>query len=510
MAPQFGRLTTQLVDSTISPTDQYCDQINRRIAPKVAVTPDKIYVGAMFLVSDQVNSFGGRFPADEHDRLAELIVDSPVLVGHRKDSLPIARNFHAELVERSGEKWVKCYFYWLRGSQGAESLKTNIEGGLYKECSIAFTYDLPECSICGEDIRACEHEPGISYPSGDCDSVCHFNYRQIERVLETSFVYRGAVPNTLVTTDDLSRGSTTAAESTSQTNSSGPLLQPIDSLDRLGRDTRYLVVPRYDALPVVLTFNHDQVQLWRFDKSQIELDVRLTQSNGQLCGSRVGLLIGLQGRRRCSRSEVEKCLNDRSSPISRLVVATYPNTDAEAKPAKYSNSRDQLRTLPHRLVPWSELPSAVNAVATRDGVEIWPLGADPLVDTGYHYRALSRTSPAAQLSSTLTYDKVTRAGVLTLETKNQTIRFNVLNLSPTHFASGRRFLADPINEDQLRSMFANCSSAISTAVCDGALLGEKRSTVKFALQPVLLNGRRRWLVYQLSSAAEKGRDHALN
>jgi hypothetical protein len=54
----------------------------------------------MFLISDQVNSYGGCFPSDEHEDLARLLIDSPVLVGHTKDKLPIARNFKAELVEK--------------------------------------------------------------------------------------------------------------------------------------------------------------------------------------------------------------------------------------------------------------------------------------------------------------------------------------------------------------------------------------------------------------------------
>ncbi|MGH8016319.1 MAG: hypothetical protein ACREBV_09025, partial [Candidatus Zixiibacteriota bacterium] len=131
--------------------------------------------------------------------LASLLTDSPVLIGHRKDKLPIGRNFHSVLINKDGRPWVKSYFYWLKSADGAESLKENIDGGIYKECSIGFTYFFPECSVCGEDIRRCDHQPLQKIINGGAESVIHFNYRKIERVLETSLVYRGALPDTRVT-----------------------------------------------------------------------------------------------------------------------------------------------------------------------------------------------------------------------------------------------------------------------------------------------------------------------
>ncbi|HOD65134.1 MAG TPA: hypothetical protein PLR32_06525 [candidate division Zixibacteria bacterium] len=175
--------------------------INRNINPPAPVTADAAVIRAMYVVSDEINSFGGCFPSDEHAGLCRLLVDSPVMVGHRRDRLPIARNFHAEEVVRDGRPWVKCWFYWLRAADGAETLRENIDGGIYRECSISFTFLFPECSICGKDIRACTHQPFARYADGDGEAVCHFRYRGIERVLETSLVYRGALPGTRLTKD---------------------------------------------------------------------------------------------------------------------------------------------------------------------------------------------------------------------------------------------------------------------------------------------------------------------
>jgi hypothetical protein len=170
--------------------------INLRIKPPKPVAKEDIFVRTMFLVSDEVNSYGGRFPLDELYKISQLVIDSPVMVGHTKEKLPIARNFKAEVVEKDGQNWVKVWFYWLKSAKDALPLKKNIDHGIYKECSLGFVFGFPECSVCGQDMRRCQHIPFKTYPSEDGEKEAYFNYRNITRVLETSLVYRGAVPNT--------------------------------------------------------------------------------------------------------------------------------------------------------------------------------------------------------------------------------------------------------------------------------------------------------------------------
>jgi hypothetical protein len=201
MKASIGRVRAQLAEPLDQVSDELVELINQNVNPPDPVEPGDVHVRAMYVVSDQVNSFGGRFPADEHEKLAQLLIDSPVLVGHRKDRLPVGRTFHADVVSRDGNSWIKAYFYWLCSSRGADDLLANIDGGVYKECSIGFTFGLPECSICRRDIRQCDHEPHRVYARGDATVRCHFNYRRIERVLETSLVYRGAIPDTSVSRD---------------------------------------------------------------------------------------------------------------------------------------------------------------------------------------------------------------------------------------------------------------------------------------------------------------------
>ena len=199
-----GCLMARLAEKDESYENHLIEQINRQIKPPRPVVANDVYIRAMYIVSDQVNSQGGCFAEEELDRLTQLLVDSPVMVGHQRDSLPLARNFMAQRVEVDRRPWIKAYFYWMKNSEGAEDLKNNIDGGIYKECSISFLFTLPECSICGQDIRQCRHIPFHEYDGKSGDrQIAHFKYRNIEKVLETSLVFRGAVPDTRIT-DELS------------------------------------------------------------------------------------------------------------------------------------------------------------------------------------------------------------------------------------------------------------------------------------------------------------------
>ncbi len=184
---------------------EFIEIINSVIEPPKPLGADDVFVRALALVSDARNQHGGRFPVAELQRVAELVIDTPVLVGHRKDRLPIARIFRAELVQQDGLHWVKAWMYWLKEADGAGTLQANIDGGVYKDCSLGFTFARAECSVCQGDIRFCGHTPvrlGIDPPGDDPDfddtRDVFFYYRDVQRTLEVSLVYRGANPGARV------------------------------------------------------------------------------------------------------------------------------------------------------------------------------------------------------------------------------------------------------------------------------------------------------------------------
>jgi hypothetical protein len=195
----YGRMEVNLSEEREFDYDEFAQVINQTVRPPREVRGEDINVRAIYLVSDRVNSYGGRFPREELENLCAMVIDSPVLVGHARNELPIARNFKAEVVSEGDENWVKVWFYWLKEADGSEALLANLDGGIYKEGSIGFVFSLPECGICGRDIRDCEHTPLKKYLIDGSEKTCYYNYRNIEKVLETSLVFRGANPNTRVT-----------------------------------------------------------------------------------------------------------------------------------------------------------------------------------------------------------------------------------------------------------------------------------------------------------------------
>jgi hypothetical protein len=186
-AVQLAQLSATPIEHNLQ---KYCNLINSNVRPPVPVKPENIFIRAMFVVSDSVNAYGGRFDRVDLPEIARMFIDSPVLIGHDKGGLPVARNFWAETIEKDGQLWVKSYFYWLKQTENAEKLVLNIDAGIYKECSVSFVYDKPECSACGQDIRTCGHQ---------ISKDIHFYYRGVEKILETSLVYRGAIPGTSIT-----------------------------------------------------------------------------------------------------------------------------------------------------------------------------------------------------------------------------------------------------------------------------------------------------------------------
>ncbi len=221
MTQLSGQLMARLADEDEVYEKQLVDEINNRIKPPQPLTVEDVHIRAMYIVSDTINSQGGKFEEEDLNTLIDLMPDAPVMVGHKRDTLPVARNFHAVKVLEQNRIWIKSYFYWLRESDGAEDLRKNIDGGIYKECSISFVFKRPECSVCGKDIRQCSHLPFHEYDTqSDETQVAFFRYREIERVLETSLVYRGAIADTHITDklksnadpSDVEFGSTTLIE----------------------------------------------------------------------------------------------------------------------------------------------------------------------------------------------------------------------------------------------------------------------------------------------------------
>jgi len=384
----IGKITASLVDKEQSFPEGLIEKINKNVKPPEKITPDDIYIRAMYLLSDQVNSYGGRFPVDEHDKMIELLIDCPVLIGHRKDSLPIARTFHAEKEHRNNRNWVKVYFYWLKNSQKGEDLRKNIDGGIYKECSISFIFRFPECGICGSDIRNCRHRPFTKYDSGEGGKrEAYFNYRQIDKVLEVSLVYRGSVHETSITGALFTPLKETLNESSTEITFKSPTRYRIWDLEQLDSGKNYYVTPAYESINVFLKKTNDSTILLNPNCGQIEnrlLSEHLKEMNlpdgDYILDCR---LVGYRGKSRQPVCELLSFLKDGKSTVRRIELIVYDivrcgdtlmtDFDGVSRRLKLEELFQNCRTalIPAGIVIGRDIKETLNKRGTRRGIEIY-------------------------------------------------------------------------------------------------------------------------------------------
>ncbi len=185
------------------------DFINENLSVLSKITSDDIYVRGCWLAGDAINTKLGRFRTEDLGKLLELTNGAPLMEMHKSGGffglaqaeLPLARFFGGKIKSkeidhldgsRGPANFIVPKFYWMKNSSGAEDLKLNIDGGIFNEASIGFSYKEPLCSVCSENIQNCKHVPGEEYKSG----LSFYWYDQPQSVVEGSIVHRGADLNT--------------------------------------------------------------------------------------------------------------------------------------------------------------------------------------------------------------------------------------------------------------------------------------------------------------------------
>lgn len=509
MDRRIGQVLARLSEEALSGEEsQYIERINSNISPETPVSAGDVYIRRMLIVSDRVNSFGGCFPAEEHSRLAELLVDSPVLVGHRKDSLPIGRTFHAEAVERDGARWVLGYFYWLKATDGAEDLRRQIDQGIVKECSIGFVFGRAECSICGNDIRECEHQPLVTYRVGGHERECHFDYRDIRKVLETSLVYRGATPGTKV-------GAELAVPQigTEDGSDSKTVLPPeqlsMESIDPLAE---YLVMPRYEGVPVRLQVSDVCMKLRRPDGRELVELGRLAYSrrqNSEGSGDFTlgGLLVGYRGKSRCSTCQVRRYLDGLPGPVSRLRLMLWPGQPGMESLAVQCGGRLSVDTVPSERVRGYELAKAATRLGSRDGVWVCSVSFSGAVFFMTHDTAGLESAAHAWLAET------EASTWLILSHGDETQLWQLSNVSLEELSEGRVCFAERmtgLSPDVVSSRDRMGAAVTLVHNTDSVMSLESDDTQVdgLILQRVRLNGKRRYLARLATTVEPKEVQHA--
>lgn len=495
MNPSLGRITARLAEPEEAKVSGLIQLLNTNIDPPNRLSEDDVYIRAMYIVSDEVNSYGGCFPSDEHARMCELLVDSPVMVGHRKDKLPIGRNFHAVQIEREGRRWIKSYFYWLKNAEGAANLRENIDGGIYKECSVGFTFHLPECSICGKDIRLCPHEPFETYRTGEGEKVCHFNYRRIERVLETSLVYRGATPDTSVSKE--LRATVERCDECVQR------LSELDDIASLDADGQYLIVPRYESIYVEVEKQGGRLWLSREDGLEIpeEVTARFPLENLPKELKTQARLVGYRGKERCSVSDVESFLEDGEGNVSRLVLHLLPGDGMRQMITGDNQVPYDVRVIAHRLSRRDDIERKAGEIKTRAGVEVWPVDGAADALKGYWYQPAEQQESATP-RNVLCLHSGSDGALLTLQVADERACFFIERFNAVLLLKGRRFVADLATGSDKRGSSSRkpllevpvervtCGETGLEVRLGGDLKGE------YVLRPIVTRGASRYLFYK--------------
>ena len=162
------------------------DEVNR-----FALRPlerDQFEVFTLDLCHNQVDRHFSRFPNEELARINEMVPGRPLMERHDlRGSLPRGTFFRSELHHDGDRTSVRPDVYVLQ-TKDNEDFILNIEGGVYRETSIGFSFRIPECSVCKRDLRTCDHMPGRTYG----DEQCHYVMRDVLEVIEGSVVPSGS------------------------------------------------------------------------------------------------------------------------------------------------------------------------------------------------------------------------------------------------------------------------------------------------------------------------------
>ena len=154
------------------------------------LTADEFVVFTMDLCHNQMDHHFSRFPDEELEKINRMVPGRPLMERHDlRGTLPRGTFFRSALYndEVRARLSVRPDVYVLRTTDN-ESFIRNIEGGVYRETSIGFSFRTPECAICGKDLRTCDHVPGRTYG----EAVCHYIMRDVIEVIEGSVVPTGS------------------------------------------------------------------------------------------------------------------------------------------------------------------------------------------------------------------------------------------------------------------------------------------------------------------------------
>ncbi len=129
--------------------------------PLVPLAANDVHVRRCRLAGDGVDGHFGSFRTSDLELILQLTHGAPALIGHNRYSIAVARFFGGTIETHQNNRYIVPNFYWPKAHSGAEDFRVLLDSGIITEASIAFTFKKPTCSVCGHDVRDCEHEPEL-------------------------------------------------------------------------------------------------------------------------------------------------------------------------------------------------------------------------------------------------------------------------------------------------------------------------------------------------------------
>lgn len=158
-------------------TDDQLSKINKLTMTEVS--KDDVFVFKMLLVDDSVTRNFTNYPESFQRAILKKAprkgnwIGLPMMMGKTEDHETMASNqvgriFDAKLVRTPTGNIGTIGSVYIPINESTNALIDNIKAGVHREVSIGVSVELPLCSICGDDIRDCQHEPGKHYNEDLC------------------------------------------------------------------------------------------------------------------------------------------------------------------------------------------------------------------------------------------------------------------------------------------------------------------------------------------------------
>lgn len=167
--------------------------------------PQNVMVARADVCNNVIDSYDSRFHESALRSVSKRLPGSQMACGHDMSGWSYARMFDSAIREPEGgdqrtwtdvrlrelrdlkqATWATGDLFWPAKASWASDLQERIKY-FSPEVSAHWQFELAVCSICNDDLRACDHFPGETYD----EKKCWYEMRDVTEYIETSFVVKG-------------------------------------------------------------------------------------------------------------------------------------------------------------------------------------------------------------------------------------------------------------------------------------------------------------------------------